>query len=104
MDYKEEAPLLPVITVEANCPRDKLERLAVELSQLTGSAEKGRIAWRMSQIALRRLRRRNRFSLCDVPTACLVVQEPAVAQGRGDQGIPDHTWFAFLTLTAVDFI
>jgi hypothetical protein len=24
---------------------------------------------------------------CDVPTACLVMQEPAVAQGRGDQGI-----------------
>jgi trans-aconitate 2-methyltransferase len=40
--------------VEANHPPDKLERLAVELDQLTGSAEKGRIAWRMSQIALRR--------------------------------------------------
>ena len=40
--------------VEANHPPDKLERLAVELDRLTGSAEKGRIAWRMSQIALRR--------------------------------------------------
>ena len=44
----------PAHYVEANHPPDKLERLAVELDQLTGSAEKGRIAWRMSQIALRR--------------------------------------------------
>ena len=47
--------------VEANHPPDKLERLAAELDQLTGSAEKGRIAWRMSQIALGRLRRRNHY-------------------------------------------
>ena len=47
--------------VEANHPPDKLERLAAELDQLTGSAKKGRIAWRMSQIAVRRLRRRNHY-------------------------------------------
>jgi trans-aconitate 2-methyltransferase len=47
--------------VEANHPPDELERLAAELDQLTGSAKKGQIAWRMSQIALRRLRRRNHY-------------------------------------------
>ena len=40
--------------VEANHPPEKLERLAADLDRLTGSAEKGRIVWRLHQISLRR--------------------------------------------------